>query len=274
MSLDVEADLQVDNGAGGERQLSVDDFKTAATGAAKETTLEAVRLLLATGLATEAKLEQVRLALVALNDYTDGLEALLSSLDITVTGVALDTVQIEEQLTGIFTELLQKLEAGDITGLATSARQDALQETLAAVLAKLIAAPATEAKQDVLISHIDGVEGSLGTLNGKDFATEATQARRYAGGKSSKTASVTASGDTTIHTPEAGKKIRLFWVSAINDPDQSVSPRVIVKFGSTELYRAYAIAHWEVFDGAVDEPLVVNLDQAADVAVTVHYQEV
>jgi hypothetical protein len=40
----------------------------------------------------------------------------------------------------------------------------ATQTTLAAILAKLIAAPATEAKQDTLISHVDGVEAALATL--------------------------------------------------------------------------------------------------------------
>lgn len=105
-------------------------------------------------------------------------------------------------------------------------------------------------------------------------ATEATQARRYAGGKTARTAQVTAVGDTTIHTPAAGKKIRLYWVSALNDPDQTNTPRIILKFGATELYRAYAVAHWEVFDGAVDQALVCNLDQAGDVAVTVHLEEI
>lgn len=45
----------------------------------------------------------------------------------------------------------------------------ATQATLAAVLAKIIAAPATEAKQDTIIT-------ALGTLNAKDFATQTTLA--------------------------------------------------------------------------------------------------
>ncbi len=105
-------------------------------------------------------------------------------------------------------------------------------------------------------------------------ATSALQGTRYAGGKTPVTAQVTAAGDTTVYTPAAGKRVRLFWVSAINDPDQSVSPRIIVKFaGGTELYRAAALAHWEIFEGALNEAVVVNLDQAADVAVTLHLQE-
>lgn len=53
---------------------------------------------------------------------------------------------------------------------------DALHTQLVAILAKLIAAPATEAKQDTLIGHVDGIEGALATLNAKDFATQTTLA--------------------------------------------------------------------------------------------------
>ncbi len=40
----------------------------------------------------------------------------------------------------------------------------ATQTTLAAILAKIIAAPATEAKQDTIIGYVDGVESTLATL--------------------------------------------------------------------------------------------------------------
>lgn len=107
-------------------------------------------------------------------------------------------------------------------------------------------------------------------------ATEGTVANRYSGGKLAKTISTTLVGDTTIHTPAAGKAIRLFWISALNDPDQSVSPKITIKFtGATNnLYATYGLAHWEIFTGPVDTPLLVNLDQAGDVAVTIHYQEI
>lgn len=59
----------------------------------------------------------------------------------------------------------------------------ASQTTLAAILAKIIAAPATEAKQDTIITalstlagYVDGIESALSTLNGKDFATQTTLA--------------------------------------------------------------------------------------------------
>ncbi|MET4482986.1 hypothetical protein [Bradyrhizobium sp. F1.13.3] len=64
------------------------------------------------------------------------------------------------------------------------------QAGLAAILAKLLSAPATEAKQDSAITvlnaigallttqagYLDGIEGLIGTTNGKDFATQATLA--------------------------------------------------------------------------------------------------
>ncbi len=87
-------------------------------------------------------------------------------------------------------------------------------------------------------------------------------------------ATVTASGDTTIHTPAAGMRVQLKWVSAINDPDEATNPLIKILLGSDEKYRAYAVAHREAFTGAVDAPLVVNLSGVASVAVTAHLVEV
>jgi len=80
-------------------------------------------------------------------------------------------------------QLEQLTPAAPITGYATEAKQDAgnaslvtiagkdfaTQTTLAAILAKIIAAPATEAKQDT-------GNTSLATIAGKDFATQTTLA--------------------------------------------------------------------------------------------------
>lgn len=66
---------------------------------------------------------------------------------------------------------LASILAKIITAPATEAKQDTLigfvdgiETTLAAVLAKIIAAPATEAKQDTIVSHVDGIEGLLTSL--------------------------------------------------------------------------------------------------------------
>lgn len=185
----------------------------------------------------------------------------------------------ESTLQSLLAELAQKLEPADLAALATAAKQDTAQTTLASILASV----------DGLEGFTDGIEGALSTLNGKDFATAAAQTtaqaslsqiataldNRYGGGLTPFAAQVTASGNTTILTPTTGKKLDVRWVTALNDPDQTNAPRIIVKFaGGLELYRSYAIAHWEKFVGATNEALVVNLDQAGDVAVTIHYKEI
>lgn len=103
-------------------------------------------------------------------------------------------------------------------------------------------------------------------------AAEATE-QRFGGDKTAVVATVTASGDTTLHTPTTGYCIRLCWISAINDPDETDNPLIKIKIGASELYRVYAVAHWEVFEGAVNAALVVNLSDAASVAVTAHIEE-
>jgi hypothetical protein len=79
--------------------------------------------------------------------------------------------------------ILSQILAKIIAAPATEAKQDTLighvdgvESALAAILAKIIAAPATEAKQDTIIGHVDGIEGALTTLNDKDFATQTTLA--------------------------------------------------------------------------------------------------
>jgi len=73
-------------------------------------------------------------------------------------------------------EILVKLAA-----LETKLSSDpATQTTLAAILAKIIAAPATEAKQDTLIGHVDGVESALASILEKLIAAPATEAKQTA----------------------------------------------------------------------------------------------
>jgi len=71
-------------------------------------------------------------------------------------------------------DLLQQLvDAPEEVGGATEA-------TLAAVLAKLIAAPATEAGQAVIAAHVDGVEAALASILAKLIAAPATEAKQDA----------------------------------------------------------------------------------------------
>lgn len=85
---------------------------------------------------------------------------------------------------------------------------------------------------------------------------------------------VTATGDTTLITPTAGKRIRLQWIYAINDPTASTSTKITIKLGSSVQYVAWAISKRQQLTGPVDGALIVNLSNLGDVAVTVFYQEV
>lgn len=119
----------------------------------------------------------------------------------------------------------------------------------------------------------DQLGQALVALGADGLALEATQQRRWGGGKTPVCATVTASGDTVVHSPAAGKAVRLWWVLAVNDPDEATSPLIKVSIGALECYRGYAIAHWEPFEGAAGEDVVVNLSGAASVAVTLHLEE-
>jgi len=63
-------------------------------------------------------------------------------------------------------------------GLATSANQSTSQSTLASILDKIIAAPATEAKQDTLIAKDFATQTTLAALLAKVIAAPATEAKQ------------------------------------------------------------------------------------------------
>lgn len=86
---------------------------------------------------------------------------------------------------------------------------------------------------------------------------------------------VSAVGDTTVLTPPSGRRLEIHWVAAMSDPDDALTPLITVRFaGGSELYSNHVLQHREIFTGAVNEALVVNLDELADVALTIHYREV
>ncbi len=87
-------------------------------------------------------------------------------------------------------------------------------------------------------------------------------------------ATVTASGSTTIYTPTAGKRIRLRWIYAINDPGSSASPLIKIFLGNQEKFRLYAISKRQWTTGPVDGALIVNLSEAAEVACTFLLEEI
>lgn len=87
-------------------------------------------------------------------------------------------------------------------------------------------------------------------------------------------ATVTASGNTTVHTPAAGKRIRLHWMYAINDPGAATNPLIKVFLGADEKYRVYALSKRQLATGPVDGALILNLSTTGSVAVTALIQEV
>ncbi len=97
--------------------------------------------------------------------------------------------------------------------------------------------------------------------------------QRYTSSKSA-VAGTVASGTTTIITPVAGKRIEIYWVYALTDPDSDVSPLITIALGGNNLYAGYAISHAEVFTGAVGATVTVTLSEPATVAATIHYKEI
>ena len=87
-------------------------------------------------------------------------------------------------------------------------------------------------------------------------------------------ATVTASGSTTVYTPAAGKLIRLRWMYAINDPGSSASPLIKVFLGAQEYYRVFALSKRQTISGPIIGSLIINLSEAAEVAVTAIFEEV
>lgn len=85
---------------------------------------------------------------------------------------------------------------------------------------------------------------------------------------------VTASGNTTIYTPSIGKRIRLRWLYAINDPGSTASPLIKIFLGAEEKYRVYALSKRQLTTGPIDGALIVNLSEAAEVAVTFLLEEI
>ena len=92
-------------------------------------------------LATSANQSSQTTLLQAIADNTDGIELSLTDIDINTDG-------IETALSGVLTELGQKLEAGDVTGLATSAKQSDIITALGGTLAVNTELPAAAALTD------------------------------------------------------------------------------------------------------------------------------
>ena len=78
--------------------------------------------------------------------------------------------------------------------------------------------------------------------------------------------------DSAIHCQLSGKKVRLHWVFMSASQDNNVEVLAKIKLGSTVVYSTFlgnpgAFGHRETVEGAVDEPLKINLSAAESVAV-------
>lgn len=87
-------------------------------------------------------------------------------------------------------------------------------------------------------------------------------------------ATVTASGDTTIHTPGTGLAVRLRSVLVSTEPGAATPPVVSVKLGATEVFRTYGGEMTQRVTGAADAALVIGLTGTGSVAVTAVLEEV
>jgi hypothetical protein len=87
-------------------------------------------------------------------------------------------------------------------------------------------------------------------------------------------ATVTASGPTVLHTPAAGKRVRLRWIYALTDPNSDDNPLIKVLLGGEEKFRVYALSKRQLVTGPIDGALIVDLNSAASVAVTAILEEV
>lgn len=104
-----------------------------------------------------------------------------------------------------------------------------------------------------------------------DVADPNTQ-RRFGGAKLAYSGLLTS--DHLIDPSAVGNAIRVLWVAFVPSPDNSAANLVQVGFnGDVPFYTGYALAHWEVFEGAPDQAVLIDLATAEPVAVTVHYEE-
>ena len=87
-------------------------------------------------------------------------------------------------------------------------------------------------------------------------------------------ATVTASGNTTVYTPSSGRRIRLRWIYAINDPAAQTAPLIKVFLGDSEKYRVYALSKRQLVTGPANGALIIDLSAAGSVAVTALLEEV
>ena len=85
---------------------------------------------------------------------------------------------------------------------------------------------------------------------------------------------VSAAGDTVVYSPAAGKRIRIRWAYAINDPSSATPALITIKLGTLVKYRVFGVSKHQSDTGPVDGALTVNLSVAGNVACTFRLEEI
>lgn len=214
------------------------------------------------------------------------LVSILAKLNasVAVTGPLTDT-QLRAALvpvTGPLTDTQLRATAvavnGPLTDTQLRATAVAISGTVAVSGSVAVTGPLTDTQIRATALPVSGTVAVSTAFN-----LEATQAvvradldERFSGGKTAFCTTLTAAGDNTVLTPTVGTSLRVVWVSAIPSSDNSAANLVKFKFGTggTPFYIAYAIAHWEPFQGAVNTSLVVNCATSEAVSISVHYRQV
>jgi hypothetical protein len=161
----------------------------------------------------------------------------------------------EATLGSILTELGQKLEAGQ--AVALDATTLAALENITVTVANPTANPET------------------------GLAKDATLLRRY-GDHVTKAGLVNTTGDNTLHTPAAGKRIRLYWIALSTSQDNTAENLIQVKLTDADGTVKYrwrmgnpgAFVGGRTIEGNVDEPLILNLATTDGVDWNVDLEEV
>ena len=87
-------------------------------------------------------------------------------------------------------------------------------------------------------------------------------------------ATITASGNTVVYTPAAGKRVQVYWSYAVTQPGAATQPLISVFLGAVEKFRVYALSKRQVMTGPADGTLSVTLSAASSVATTFVLSEV
>lgn len=85
---------------------------------------------------------------------------------------------------------------------------------------------------------------------------------------------LTTAGDNVVYTPAAGKRVRLHWVYAVNDPAATAPAKITLSLGAVVKYVTYGVSRKQVDTGPINGAVVINLSQASTVACTLRLEEV